>query len=519
MLLKYFFNKAEKKSNTSELALLLLITSISLYFRVTGLSQESFWINEADNTRVYYFTSAREMLAWGPSEVLGIGAYSLLYYFYALLSPEGFLLESEFGYRLPSAIFSTITIPMLYFISKRYANPIISLAVCSIWAFNPLGFELGRWFYSYPMWTFFTLLALLSYFQLVDSIRQNRTKKHNWILFHTVSLITFMSNIFIILAYLCVIPHFLSTISSVSKTAKDRNRLAISAFAPHFLPCAYIIQRSLRLSKQGFEETSWISSTPGNPMLHVMEISFPSAHNLLFIMLLFLLINLVYRLTVAIGSFKELSDILWTHLGSDKSPLILASIAQPMVFIMLGILGSPSWEDRYMGHLIPLWQLSLVFLFIPRDFSLSLERGGPFDFIPPLSMFLVIFISLFSSVSQVSFEENAVKQDVRASIQFVSDEWNSTERSAIITQPSPQIYRYYLDRYDLNPEFFEGSWEDVDSVTLDTIISSKPDVIFRIRLVEFSDSTGFLSTISENYILVEEFSSTGMVVQKWELSR
>ena len=103
---------------------LLAIVSISLYFRLHELGEHPFWINEADNTRLHYFDSARSMLAWGSSEVIGVGIHSLIYYFYNLVSPDGFLIESEIGYRLPSVIASTLTIPSARFVLITQPSPL-----------------------------------------------------------------------------------------------------------------------------------------------------------------------------------------------------------------------------------------------------------------------------------------------------------------------------------------------------------------------------------------------------------
>ena len=100
-------------------------------------------------------------------------------------------------------------------------------------------------------------------------------------------------------------------------------------------------------------------------------------------------------------------------------------------------------------------------------------------------------------------------------MEFIDEEWDPESSNVIFSQPSAHIYEYYLERYELFPSAFEGSWGALETSTVDAVLASEPDFIYRVRMVEFEDTESFISSLSNNYEIVEERRPTGMVVQKW----
>ena len=172
-----------------------------------------------------------------------------------------------------------------------------------------------------------------------------------------------------------------------------------------------------------------------------------------------------------------------------------------------------------MGHLVPIWQITCAAMILPKGVGIhSFSSLNQINRVVAASMLALLVISTMYCINQTISERPVVKQDVRASIEYISEDWRGSLSNAIITQPSPHIYQYYLDRYELEPEYFEGSWGKIEAFSLEEIISSQPDVIYRVRMMEFDDSESFISSVSEHYVLLDEISPTGMVVQKWVLS-
>ena len=267
----------------------------------------------------------------------------------------------------------------------------------------------------------------------------------------------------------------------------------------------------------------WMGVAPENPILDLLDLSFPSPNGL-FSILIFTLLFL--KILTKIPSFSLSGGMnresFMEFLSNPISPIIMAAIAHPIVLLFLEILGSPSWEHRYMAHLIPIWQLAAVSMLLPENPIFRLDMKKPdSDSIFSISVIVIIIMSSMFSFYQIRNESQPIKQDVRRTMEFIDEDWDQELSNAIITQPSPFIFEYYLERYDLEPTHIEGSWGPIDGSLVENIINSNPDVIYRISLVEYedqgaiSDNSGLISQLSESFVLESEERPVGMIVQKW----
>ena len=494
---------------------LTLICAVSLAIKLDGLGDVSFWINEADNTRLYYFDSQRERLAWGPSPI-GIGLHTVVYLLVTDMIPQNIILETEAGFRIPAVVFSVIGIPLVFLLARRFFSPGIAFGVTILWALNPFGFYLSRMFYSYSSWTVYSLAAVLAFFHLTDAVNRKRVRIRDWMIFHSVMVVVISTNVFVILVMLCMIPYFVASVINSIESPRQRFRTILASLGPHIPVCILVSLRAMdgKVRRGG---DSWMSPAPSNPLVDLLELSFPSPRSVIaYIIIVFVIANLI-RIFSSVDKIRPVNNrAILNVLTDDRLPVLLAGIAQPCAFLLLGLLGSPSWEHRYMGHLIPIWQISAVSLIVPKGFELGIDADfQSFKQVIPICILAILVSSSAYSFYQIRVERMPIIQDVRATMEFIDAEWDDESSNAVLTQPSTQIYEYYLERYELSPSVFEGSWGALETSTVDAVLVSEPDFIYRVRMVEFEDTESFISSLSNNYEVVEERRPTGMVVQKW----
>lgn len=165
---------------------LFLLMVLGFWFRFDGLSSNySFWIDEASSA-----TFGRAILDRGiPVLPTGYAANDYTIHFYLMAASFKLFGLTEFAARFPSVIFGVLTILVVYFLGKQFADKKVGLVAAFLTTFSVLEIVYSRQARSYQEVQFFFLLTVLALFVLFSSYDKKRLKiKHLLFLFIAFAL-------------------------------------------------------------------------------------------------------------------------------------------------------------------------------------------------------------------------------------------------------------------------------------------------------------------------------------------
>jgi len=501
--------KVEKLFSLSPLLPLLVLTSISFVIRLWGIGDAPFWINEADNSRQLLFDTPRDKIAW---TVAGAGLYLgdvIIRELVLFFIPHEILHNGEAGLRIPSAFACSISIPLVYKLASRFCESDMSWIVTLSWAFNPFAIDWSQDVSTYGMWPIWATFLLLATFRFTSSIKRNELTLLDWILFHSAMIGVITSNLFILMISAALFPHVVSTIILQYQERKERLRILLCAYGPHFVPGLIFTYTTIKpVFDPSIHDNSWMSSANWNTPLELMLILFPNPESIGASVIAILLI---------IGMLKNLHRIGRTSpiliLQNEYSALFLAGTLQLFCFLFLQLLDSPSWATRYMLHLIPIWLILIAACISPIDPISSAEGKVNYYSFSNLGKAVILILTVLTIFS-LGPATDMGGQDTRGAWELVSEDYDEIEIQVILTQPSEYFYIFYLEIFELEPDVFEGSWYDFTDDELVELIPLETDSVHRIRLEGHND-INLANFLAEDYFLARESSSKGMVVEHW----
>jgi len=132
---------------------LALITALGLALRLAFLGHRSLYLDEA-----WSFTAA----SLGPAELLSAVAHQDAHppLYYMVLSAFLILGNGEFAIRLPSAIFGTLTIPLAYWLGRRFLGERAGLLAAFLLAISPMHVRYSQEARMYALLAFLALSSL-----------------------------------------------------------------------------------------------------------------------------------------------------------------------------------------------------------------------------------------------------------------------------------------------------------------------------------------------------------------------
>lgn len=501
--------ETQKKSLLIEWGALFLLSALAFAVRCWGIGSAPFWINEADNSRLLLYDTWRELFAWTPSSAgLYLGDI-LLTNMILFFVPEQYIHGGESGLRLPSAFVCSLSVPMVYMLSSRFCDPIMSWLLTISWAINPFVIDWSQQVYTYGMWPLWATMIILATFRLTDSIKSGKTSRLDWAIFHFSMILAITSNLFIILLVCALFPHVFSTILFQFKNKISQTKFLLSAYAPHFIPG--IIATYISLSDvldPTKNDNSWMPSATWSSPYELLEILFP--HPSQFgakVALLIILFGSLNHLRSA--NFSSFGEIIRRPIVA----LIFAGSLQLLCFLILQFLGSPSWSTRYMLHLIPIWLVLFGFTIAPKqDLEITIS---PFSDLSFRSFGLLFTFFLVSSTAVSLGPATEMRyQDTRGAWEAVAEDYDDSENQVFITHPNDYFFVFYIELFELSPDLLVGSWHDFSEAELDSILSGNPDSVHRVRL-ETHDDAELFHYLSIDYELVHTSNPKGMTVEHW----
>ncbi len=164
----FFFSKDEiknyfkDKTNIAIFIILLLVCTYALVVRFKNIGVLSYWGDDGQT-----FLGTFEILKYGyPKLPSGNIFYHTIFHYYLRVIPSLIFGINEVSLRFPSALFGTLTIPLIFiFIKDLLNNKYIALLTSIIIAFNAWQIEFSREIRQYSEFQFFYLLSIYLFYR------------------------------------------------------------------------------------------------------------------------------------------------------------------------------------------------------------------------------------------------------------------------------------------------------------------------------------------------------------------
>lgn len=174
----------EKKRKVILFAIMLLALALQLY----GLDQKSLWYDERASL-LFSSLNLKDILASPDKPHPPL--YYIIEHFFILMK------NNEFFMRLPSVIFSFLTIPLIYRLGKDLFDFRVALMSAFLLANSPMFYWHAQEARMYPLFNFFSLLSLIFFIQ---ALRTNETKV--WVCFIALNLLNLYTHYYAVLVIL-----------------------------------------------------------------------------------------------------------------------------------------------------------------------------------------------------------------------------------------------------------------------------------------------------------------------------
>ncbi|MDI6784373.1 MAG: glycosyltransferase family 39 protein, partial [bacterium] len=165
---------------------IIIITVIAGLMRFYQLSGKSFWVDEIIATLV----SSRPL-----DRIFAIRATDVTPPLRDYLAHLLFLIfgKGEFALRLPSAFFGTASIPLLYFIGKKWLNKPTGVIAAILLTSSPFHLQHSQDGRMYPMFIFFSLATLVF---LLSALQRDKSKHWFWLGFIIMTILNIYTTYF-----------------------------------------------------------------------------------------------------------------------------------------------------------------------------------------------------------------------------------------------------------------------------------------------------------------------------------
>ncbi len=192
-------NKIRVKQSYLEFALIGFFTLIAFFLRVYNLGHLGFTGDEELTA-----LAARGILDHGyPSMPSGMPYLRSLPFSYLVVFSVNIFGESEFAERLPSVIFGTLKIPLIYIFCKKLLNREVAIIAAFLLSFAVWDIQVSRLARMYSMFAFFYLLSLYAFYR--GYLERGRRNIYLWLtpLIFLFTCVTHSLGLFIVFLFLC----------------------------------------------------------------------------------------------------------------------------------------------------------------------------------------------------------------------------------------------------------------------------------------------------------------------------
>lgn len=392
-----------------------LIIVAGTVVRLTGLSRQSLWFDEADivvraqrplSDILDTFTAAGEngplynLFLWGWVRIAGI---------------------SEIAVRFPSAVAGSLAIPLIYLLGRRVAGQSAGLVAALLLAMNPYHIWYSQ---EAKMYAIVVLLAILSSLLFVEALTRNQTS--HWVGYVVVTSLMFYTHVTTVLIFVAQIVFVVATF------ATWRHRLRPLAISVAALTLPYIPIAIWALRVVSGKARTWQPDVTLLDAIRIVGIKFAVNRSDLIIeqraAILFAVLALIGAVALIIQ--RKLNE---------SGALLFTLTVVPVLGIWLVSIRNSVFSDRYVIVALPAY-LILV--------SAGIVLLWRHRWLWPVGVVALVMIFSYSwaTIRDVNLSHDAEKEDWRSAYALIA---RSAEPGDIIL-PHPgyiqSTYDYYSQR-------------------------------------------------------------------------
>lgn len=491
---KIHFSNSNTTESKFDVLWVISILILGSFLRIYQIGRDSFWFDEAGVASVVYVQSIEEFLNLVRSHVMAVP------FDYAITWLVGQACNTEFCLRLPSAIWSILTLFLGYKFCRLIINTRVARISLLFMAVSPILIQYAQELRFYSALVFFYLFIT---YWLFHAINSNRTR--NWI-FSTVSLIvgTYF-HVFTVLALINAWVWFFLKKYTLERRIPVFRRLLIlsiisflgllSAYYTFFGYSLNVHHHLLDFSQSAFYFIGTIIGLTPNYTQGISSIWLKG--------ILFLILELVGILILLKKNFK-----------SPAASLIYSMLIQVFLIIFANILKHYAITARQFLVFLPLVSILHAVGFIVvidwiRNTSYKYNASQHFS---KLLQSLLVFILLFSNVIAILYYYRSVKSLDREIAAYIIQRWKPGDIIVAIPMLTAQSLNYYLvqrwESIELQPFLRQASEDDLDKIVQleGKIYLVAPQTFDERNYVELESSNFSRSNISSpqgNWILWE----------------
>jgi len=491
---KIHFSNYNISDSKFEMWWILSIMVLGSILRIYQISRDSFWFDEAGVASVVYVQSIEEFINLVRSHVMAVP------FDYAITWLVGQACNTEFCLRLPSAIWSILTLFLGYKFCRLIFNTQVARISLVFMALSPILIQYAQELRFYSALVFFFLFSTYWLFQAIDS---NRTRI--WI-FSIVSLIVgIYFHIFTVLALINGWIWFVLNQHEVEGRMQVFRRLLIISIISflglliaYYTFFGYSLNIHHNLLDFSPSAIHFLGTLIGLTPNYAQEISSVWSKGVLFLIL-------------------ELVGILFVLKNDYKSPaasLIYSMLIQVFLIFSANVLKHYAITARQFLVFIPFLSIfhAIGFIVIIDWIRNASYKYNANHRLLELLQSLLVFILLFSNVISLFNYYQSVKSLDREIADYIIQRWKPGEKIVAIPMLTAQSLNYYLvqrwEKIELLPFLRQASEDDLDKILqLDGEIYLIAPQSFDERYCEELESSNFSRSVIQspqgNWILWE----------------
>lgn len=443
---------------------------------------QSFWLDEGINVVFANSLSYKDLiLIYSPGDFHPPLYHIILKLFLQLFS------ATELSARMPSVIFGTLTVYVIYLIGKKLYDEKTGLIAATLLATAPLHIYYSQEARMYAMAAFFVSLSVYFFISII-----NKDKIIFWIGFivsTTLMLYTDYIPYFMLPTYLFYLFLFRKYIS----------KSTIYSFAPAFLlvlilisPWLYFIPKQLHVGLTASALSPAWSSVVGSSDLKTLIITFIkfaigriSIEN-----------DLIYFITfIPIAIFTAVLFVLHTLRITPKRSFLLIWLFAPIIATFV------------MSYFIPVFSYFRLIFTLGAFYLIWASAINTINLAKPIRVLLTIALIINLTSSTIYFLNSKFqREDWRAATQYV--ESNSTPNTVVLFETTDSIAPFdFYNQSKIKTFGALENWnptEEKVAIKLKTIISEQDKIFLFQYLSPITDPQGLVFTQLTN----EGFSNT-----------
>jgi len=381
-----------------ETIIILMITVLGLFLRLTFLDLKSVWLDEAAS-----FCFAKESPLDLPRLLGSTDNHPPLYY----LILHFFLQygSNEFILRLSSIIAGTLTIPVVYLLGKKLFSPLIGLLSSTLMTLSPMHIYYSQEARMYPL---FTLLTVSSIYFFIDFSNRKPNCK-SWIGYvglATLSLYTHyfgllllgLSLVYVVFIYVWK-KLFIKNILSYG-AAFLTVLLVFSPWMPYMMRQPRLSEIGIDLNLHAVNSLLWKYGVLFNDISLFWSSHHPTIGSPTFTVLLRSLILMIF-LTL---SFKGVLACLKRKRQNGLLPILLIILS---IFTLSAafLCGIKVWHSKYFTYLIPFYLITVSM--------------GAMEMKNRIVAFLMLTLILMTCAYSIFYNYGREVEDWRSTVEFV----------------------------------------------------------------------------------------------------